>query len=119
MNFQSFNVIYIYIRVLTIDFSAKKVSAVEKQLKEEEKILESVAEKKALMAVGELAKGIQYDKSIKTSWRPPKYFRKYCPEYFDEIRNNLRISVEGNDVPIPIQSFKAMKLHKGNNFENW
>lgn len=38
----------------------------EKQLKEEEKILESVAEKKALMGVAELAKGIQYDDPIKT-----------------------------------------------------
>jgi ATP-dependent RNA helicase DDX41 len=38
----------------------------EKQLKEEEKILESVAERKALMGVGELALGIQYEDPIKT-----------------------------------------------------
>jgi len=44
----------------------KKESAMEKQLKEEEKILESVAEKKALMGVAELAKGIQYQEPIKT-----------------------------------------------------
>lgn len=46
--------------------TAKKESEMEKQLKEEEKILESVAEKKALMGVSELAKGIQYDNPIKT-----------------------------------------------------
>ena len=46
--------------------SAKKESAMEKQLKEEEKILESIAEKKALMGVAELAKGIQYEDPIKT-----------------------------------------------------
>lgn len=46
--------------------TAKKESAKEKQLKEEEKILESVAEKKALMGVAELAKGIQYQDPIKT-----------------------------------------------------
>ena len=45
---------------------ARKESAMERQLKEEEKILESVAEKKALMGVAELAKGIQYQDSIKT-----------------------------------------------------
>ncbi len=45
---------------------AKKESAMEKQLKEEEKILESIAEKKALMGVAELAKGIQYEDPIKT-----------------------------------------------------
>lgn len=45
---------------------ARKESAMERQLKEEEKILESVAEKKALMGVAELAKGIQYEHSIRT-----------------------------------------------------
>lgn len=47
-------------------FSAKKESAKEKQLKEEKKILESIAGKKALMGVAELAKGIQYEDPIKT-----------------------------------------------------
>ena len=47
-------------------FLAKKETAKEKQLKEEEKILESVAEAKALMGVAELAKGIQYEDPIKT-----------------------------------------------------
>lgn len=52
--------------VFTIYFIAKKVSAVERQLKKEEEILEIVAEKKALMGVSELAKGIQYSDPIKT-----------------------------------------------------
>lgn len=49
-------------------FVAKKESAMERQLKEEEKILESVAEKRALMGVAELAKGIQYEEPIKTRY---------------------------------------------------
>lgn len=91
---------------------AKKVSAVEKQLKEEEKILESVAEKKALMGVAELAKGIQYEDPIKTSWKPPKYMRSMSAHKCDEIRTKLRILVEGEDVPVPIRSFKEMKFPK-------
>lgn len=91
---------------------AKKVSAVEKQLKEEEKILESVAEKKALMGVAELAKGIQYEDPIKTSWRPPRYMLT-MPEYKrEQIRNKLRILVEGEDIPVPIRTFKEMKFPK-------
>lgn len=91
---------------------AKKVSAVEKQLKEEEKILESVAEKKALMGVAELAKGIQYEDPIKTSWRAPRYLLA-MPEYRrEEIRDKLKILVEGEDVPVPIKSFKEMKFPK-------
>jgi ATP-dependent RNA helicase DDX41 len=46
--------------------AARKETAREKQLKEEKKILESVAEKTALMGVAELAKGIQYEDPIKT-----------------------------------------------------
>jgi ATP-dependent RNA helicase DDX41 len=53
-------------RCSSLSFAAKKESAMERQLKEEERILESVAEKKALMGVAELAKGIQYEDPIRT-----------------------------------------------------
>ena len=53
-----------------------KESDREKQLKEEQKILESVAQAKALMSIQEIAKGIQYLDPIKTSWKPPKCILK-------------------------------------------
>lgn len=91
---------------------AKKITAVEKQLREEEKILESVAEKTALMGVAELAKGIQYEDPIETSWRPPRYLMA-MPEYKRQhIRDKLHILVEGENVPVPIRSFKEMKFPK-------
>lgn len=91
---------------------AKKISAVEKQLKEEEKILESVTEKKALMGVSELAKGIQYEDPLETSWRPPRYLSAQ-PEYRRQrLREKLRILVEGENVPVPIKSFREMKFPK-------
>lgn len=92
---------------------AKKESALEKQLKEEEKILESVAENKALMGVAELAKGIQYEDPIQTSWRPPRAVLALGEARHERIRRKLRILVEGNDVPPPLRSFKEMKFHRG------
>lgn len=92
---------------------AKKESAMEKQLKEEEKILESVAENKALMGVAELAKGIQYEDPIKTSWRPPRAVLAAGEARHERIRRKLRILVEGDDVPPPLKSFKEMKFHRG------
>lgn len=92
---------------------AKKESAMEKQLKEEEKILESVTENKALMGVAELAKGIQYDEPIKTSWRPPRAVLAAGEARHERIRRKLRILVEGDDVPPPLKSFKEMKFHRG------
>ncbi|XP_030768282.1 ATP-dependent RNA helicase abstrakt [Sitophilus oryzae] len=92
---------------------AKKVSAVERQLKKEEEILEIVAEKKALMGVSELAKGIQYNDPIKTSWRPPRYILAMPHTRHEKIRVELRILVEGDEIPPPLRTFKDMKLHEG------
>lgn len=89
---------------------AKKESAMERQLKEEEKILESVAEKKALMGVAELAKGIQYEDPIKTSWKPPQYILAMSEARHNRVRKKLCILVEGEDVPPPIKSFAQMKF---------
>lgn len=85
----------------------------EKQLKEEEKILESVAENKALMGAAELAKGIQYEDPIKTSWRPPRVVLNAGEARHDKIRRKMIILVEGEDIPYPLSSFKEMKLHRG------
>ncbi|XP_055949776.1 probable ATP-dependent RNA helicase DDX41 isoform X2 [Argiope bruennichi] len=92
---------------------ARKESALEKQLKEEEKILESVAEKRALMGVAELAKGIQYQEPIKTGWRPPRYILEMSEKRHERVRRKYRILVEGEDVAPPIKSFKEMKFPKG------
>lgn len=92
---------------------AKKVSAVEKQLKKEEEILEIVAEKKALMGVSELAKGIQYRDPIKTSWRPPRYILQRPSVTHEKLRSSLRILVEGEDIPPPLKTFREMKFHEG------
>ena len=67
-------------------------------MKEEAKLLESVAERSALMGVAELAKGIAYTEAIKTGWKPPTYVREAPPERHDRIRKRLHILVEGRQV---------------------
>ncbi|KAG8513110.1 putative ATP-dependent RNA helicase DDX41 [Galemys pyrenaicus] len=114
---------------------ARKESAKEKQLKEEEKILESVAEGRgmvvtrlgrrwifsspqprtislssALMSVKEMAKGITYDDPIKTSWTPPRYVLTMSEERHERVRKKYHILVEGDGIPPPIKSFKEMKF---------
>lgn len=91
---------------------SKKVSEVEKQLREEEKILEIVAEKTALMGVAELAKGIQYEEPIKTSWTPPKYVLEQPPFVHDGVRHRMKILVDGENIPPPLKTFKDMKFPK-------
>lgn len=87
-----------------------KETEIEKQLKEEEKILESIAEKKALMAASEIAKGVVYTDPIKTGWKPPRYFQQMPESKFERIRKKWHILVEGEDIPPPIKHFKEMKF---------
>ena len=87
--------------------NAMKESEREKLAKEEEKILASVVEHKALLSFTELAKGIQYVDPIKTSWRVPKCIQDLPQARHDEVRELTGISVDGEDVPPPIASFKV------------
>ncbi|XP_016420418.1 probable ATP-dependent RNA helicase DDX41 isoform X2 [Sinocyclocheilus rhinocerous] len=73
---------------------ARKESAKEKQLKEEEKILESVAEGRALMSVKEMAKGITYEDPIKTSWKAPRYIHGMPAARHERVRKKYHILVE-------------------------
>ncbi|XP_016130223.1 probable ATP-dependent RNA helicase DDX41 [Sinocyclocheilus grahami] len=89
---------------------ARKESAKEKQLKEEEKILESVAEGRALMSVKEMAKGITYEDPIKTSWNVPRYILGMPAARHERVRKKYHILVEGEGIPPPIKSFREMKF---------
>ncbi|XP_002160326.1 probable ATP-dependent RNA helicase DDX41 isoform X1 [Hydra vulgaris] len=87
-----------------------KETEIEKRLKEEQKILESIAEHKALMAATELAHGITYTDPIKTSWVPPRYVLNYSEERHAQTRKRYCILVEGHNVPPPLKRFKDMKF---------
>ncbi|KAG8578918.1 hypothetical protein GDO81_010664 [Engystomops pustulosus] len=89
---------------------ARKESAKEKQLKEEEKILESVTEGRALMSVKEMAKGITYDDPIRTSWRAPRHILGMSQARHERVRRKYHILVEGDGIPPPIKNFKEMKF---------
>ncbi|XP_064604084.1 probable ATP-dependent RNA helicase DDX41 isoform X2 [Liolophura sinensis] len=91
---------------------ARKETAREKLLKEEEKILENVAQKKALMGVAELAKGIQYEDPIKTGWRPPDYISEMSEGRHERVRKKWHILVEGDEIPPPIKTFREMRFPK-------
>lgn len=82
------------------------------QIKEEQKILESVTEGRALLSVKELAHGITYAKAVTTGWRPPNFIRDRSDEMNNKIRFKLRIDVEGENVSPPISSFRDMKFPK-------
>jgi len=87
-----------------------KETEAEKQLREEKKLLEAIAENKALMAAKELAKGITYTDPIKTSWKPPRYVLKYPETKHIKTRKKFCIIAEGDDIPPPLKTFQDMKF---------
>ncbi len=89
---------------------AKQETEMDKQLKEEEKILQSVTENTALMGAAELAKGIQYTEALTTGWRPPRRILAKPQSRHDQVRQEHNILVEGNGVPPPLTSFRSMKF---------
>ena len=92
---------------------ARQESEMDKQLKEEEKILRSVAENTALRSAAELAKGIQYLDPIKTSWKPPSRIIAKGDQRHYRIRKKHNILIEGESLPPPLTAFVDMKFNKG------
>ncbi|KIM28687.1 hypothetical protein M408DRAFT_23360 [Serendipita vermifera MAFF 305830] len=82
----------------------------DKAAEEESEILAAIASRRKLASDLELAKGIQYTNSLKTSWRPPRYIRERSEQKNAAIREKHQILVEGDDVPPPIETFAEMKI---------
>ncbi|PBK77580.1 P-loop containing nucleoside triphosphate hydrolase protein [Armillaria solidipes] len=88
---------------------AKKTEE-DKTREADDKIFNAIKSHKMLASDMELAKGIQYTESLKTSWRPPKYVRDRSEEENERIRKKYHILTEGEDIPPPIEHFADMKL---------
>lgn len=47
---------------------------------------------------------------VRCSWRPPKYIRSRSEEKHEKVRAKWHILTEGELLPPPIKSFRAMKF---------
>ena len=87
-----------------------------KRVLEEQRILKeaSKVQTNALQARSELAKGLIYTESLKTSWPgPPRYIiEQGIKEYSTKVREKWHILVEGEDIDNipPLRNFAEMKF---------
>jgi len=91
---------------------ARKETLLDKQRREEERILASVTETTALKGVSELAKGVEYTDPIKTAWKPPRYVAAMPQARHERVWKKYCIDVEGIDPPPPLKRFQDMKFPK-------
>eukprot|EP00271_Cylindrocystis_brebissonii_P022382 TRINITY_DN8598_c0_g1_i1.p1 TRINITY_DN8598_c0_g1~~TRINITY_DN8598_c0_g1_i1.p1 ORF type:complete len:796 (-),score=173.98 TRINITY_DN8598_c0_g1_i1:173-2560(-) len=90
--------------------NAPEMTVNEQQAKEEIEMFERLVDKKQLVSVRELAKGIQYTESMKTGWKPPSDIRRMSEKEQEEIRKQWHILVEGDCIPPPIKDFRNMRF---------
>ncbi|KIO13130.1 hypothetical protein M404DRAFT_12200 [Pisolithus tinctorius Marx 270] len=87
-----------------------KKTEIEKAEEVDAEILAAIASRRKLASDLELAKGISYSESLKTSWQPPKYIRDRTEEQHRRLREKYHIIVDGEDIPPPIEHFEDMKI---------
>ncbi|KAF8103057.1 hypothetical protein N665_0188s0018 [Sinapis alba] len=90
-----------------------EVSATERIIQQEKEMMEHLSDKKTLISVLELAKGITYTEPMLTGWKPPLHVRKMSSKKMDSIRKQWHIIASGEEIPAPIKNFEDMRFKRG------
>lgn len=87
-----------------------EISVTEQIVQQEKEMIENLSDRKTLMSVRELAKGITYTEPLLTGWKPPLPIRRMSKKECDLIRKQWHIIVDGEEIPAPIKNFKDMRF---------
>ncbi|XP_051209442.1 DEAD-box ATP-dependent RNA helicase 35A-like [Lolium perenne] len=90
--------------------AAPEVTATEQLILQEKEMIENLADRKSLMSVRELAKGITYTEPLRTGWKPPLRLRRMPRAKADELRRKWHILVEGDEIPPPAREFRDLRF---------
>uniref|UniRef100_A0A7N0ZUF0 RNA helicase n=1 Tax=Kalanchoe fedtschenkoi TaxID=63787 RepID=A0A7N0ZUF0_KALFE len=87
-----------------------EITPAEQMVQQEKEMIEHLSDRKTLMSVRELAKGITYTEPLLTGWKPPLPIRRMSNKACDALRKQWHIIVDGEDIPPPIKNFKDMRF---------
>lgn len=87
-----------------------EITPAEQMVEQEREMIENLSDRKTLMSVRELAKGITYTEPLVTGWKPPLPIRRTSKKECESIRKQWHIIVDGEDIPPPIKNFKDMRF---------
>ncbi|RWR72464.1 DEAD-box ATP-dependent RNA helicase 35 [Cinnamomum micranthum f. kanehirae] len=89
------------VKASQLKLAQPEISPTEQLVQQEKEMIEHLSDRKTLMSVRELAKGITYTEPLATGWKPPSAIRHLPPQAADNIRKQ---------VPPPIKNFKDMRF---------
>ncbi|XP_034197205.1 DEAD-box ATP-dependent RNA helicase 35-like isoform X2 [Prunus dulcis] len=100
----------LFVKSLEMKHEAPQITSIQQMVQQEKEIIDNLSNRKTLMSVGELAKGITYTDPIPTGWKPRLHIRRMPMKQCDLIRKQWHIEISGEDVPPPIKNFKGMRF---------
>ncbi|CAN0901298.1 DEAD-box ATP-dependent RNA helicase 35 [Linum grandiflorum] len=87
------------------------VAAAEPKIEaDQQQEIENLPDRKTLLSVTELAKGITYSEPLYTGWKPPLGVRRLSVKEREAIRKRSRIVAEGEEIPPPVTTFEDMRF---------
>ncbi|KAJ1844406.1 hypothetical protein LPJ57_009506, partial [Coemansia sp. RSA 486] len=87
-------------------------TAEEKLRDEENALLAAISRRRQLASAAELAQGVVYTQPMRTSWRPLPRHRAMSAADAAKRRQMWGIVVDGEDIPPPLLTFRAMRFPK-------
>ncbi|BBN68032.1 DEAD-box protein abstrakt, putative, partial [Prunus dulcis] len=85
------------VKSLEMKNEAPKITPIQQMVQQEKEIIDNLSDRKTLMSVGELAKGITYTDLIPTGWKPPLRIRRMPMKQCDLIRKQWHIEVNDSE----------------------
>ncbi|GJN06681.1 hypothetical protein PR202_ga24437 [Eleusine coracana subsp. coracana] len=90
--------------------ASTELTPTEQLIQEEKDMIEHLSERKPLMSVRDIARGIVYSDPVETGWKPPLRLRRMPRAKADALRRRWHILIDGDDVPPPVRDFRDLRL---------
>ncbi|KAL3733431.1 hypothetical protein ACJRO7_022884 [Eucalyptus globulus] len=103
-------ILYLLVKATQLKRDQPEITPTEQMVQHEKEMLENLSDRKTLMSVRDLAKGIIYTKPLLTGWKPLLPIRRMSGKQCDMIRKQWHIIVDGEDILLPIKNFKDMRF---------
>ncbi|GJN28032.1 hypothetical protein PR202_gb16113 [Eleusine coracana subsp. coracana] len=98
------------ITAMQLNRASTELTPTEQLIQEEKDMIDHLSERKPLMSVRDIARGVVYSNPIETGWKPPLRLRRMPRAKADALRRRWHILVDNDDVPPPVRDFRDLHL---------